>query len=71
VNLVLEKTATVCLLWDRGEEMASSHIPNEQQQTAARVALGVLDAVDGGRAVTQRRIAADLGIAVIECEGLL
>lgn len=44
--------------------MASSDIPNEQQQAAARITLGVLNAVEGDRAVTQRRIAAELGIAV-------
>jgi len=44
--------------------MASSDGPNAQQQAAARITLGVLNAVDGDRAVTQRRIAADLGIAV-------
>lgn len=44
--------------------MASPDMPDEQQQTAARITLGVLNAVDGDRAVTQRRIAADLGIAV-------
>lgn len=44
--------------------MASSEIPDEQQQAAARITLGVLNAVDGDRAVTQRRIAAELGIAV-------
>lgn len=44
--------------------MASSEFPDEQQQTAARITLGLLNAVDGDRAITQRRIAADLGIAV-------
>jgi DNA-binding MarR family transcriptional regulator len=44
--------------------MASSDISDEQQQAAARITLGLLNAVDGDRAVTQRRIAADLGIAV-------
>jgi DNA-binding MarR family transcriptional regulator len=43
--------------------MANSDSPDEQQQ-AARITLGLLNAVDGDRAVTQRRIAADLGIAV-------
>lgn len=44
--------------------MGSSDSADEQQQMAARITLGVLNAVDGDRAVTQRRIAADLGIAV-------
>ena len=44
--------------------MADSDFPDEQQQTAARITLGVLNAVDGDRAVTQRGIAAELGIAV-------
>ncbi|MPY73445.1 MAG: winged helix-turn-helix transcriptional regulator [Alphaproteobacteria bacterium] len=43
--------------------MASSDIPDERQ-AAARITLGLLNAVDGDRAITQRRIAADLGIAV-------
>ncbi|WP_193370345.1 winged helix-turn-helix transcriptional regulator [Pelagibius marinus] len=44
--------------------MASSETPDEHQQASTRITLGVLNAVDGDRAVTQRRIAADLGIAV-------
>src|SRR3546814_3869106 len=50
----------------RGErgKVASSEIPDEQQQAAARITLGLLNAGDGDRAVTQRGIAADLGIAV-------
>lgn len=44
--------------------MASSDISDEQRQTTASITLGVLNAVDSDRAVTQRRIAADLGIAV-------
>ncbi len=44
--------------------MASSDISEEQRQMTASITLGVLNAVEGDRAVTQRRIAADLGIAV-------
>ncbi len=44
--------------------MTSSDMPDEQQQAAARITLGVLNAVDGDRSVTQRGIAAELGIAV-------
>lgn len=46
------------------QSMGTSDSAEEQQQVAARITLGVLNAVDGGRAVTQRRIAAELGIAV-------
>lgn len=45
-------------------KLVSSDIPDEQQQAVARITLGVLSAVESGRAVTQRGIAADLGIAV-------
>ncbi|MGD1875969.1 MAG: winged helix-turn-helix transcriptional regulator [Kiloniellaceae bacterium] len=44
--------------------MANSDISDEQQQTAARITLGMLNAVESDRDVTQRRIAAELGIAV-------
>ena len=43
--------------------MASSDI-SEEEQTTARITLGVLNAIDHDRTITQRRIAADLGIAV-------
>lgn len=42
--------------------MSSSHFPDEQHAT--RITLGVLTAVEGDRAVTQRGIAAELGVAV-------
>ena len=44
--------------------MGTSDSADEQQQVAARITLGVLNAVEGDSAVTQRRIAAELGIAV-------
>lgn len=44
--------------------MGNSDSLDEQRQAAARITLGVLNAVEGDRAVTQRRIAAELGIAV-------
>ena len=44
--------------------MTSSELPDEQQQAAARITLGVLNAVEENRTVTQRRMAAELGIAV-------
>lgn len=44
--------------------MGMSDSTEEQRQVATRITLGVLNAVDGDNAVTQRRIAAELGIAV-------
>lgn len=44
--------------------MGNSDSMGEQQHAAARITLGVLNAVEGDRAVTQRRIAAELGVAV-------
>ncbi len=46
------------------QRMGMHDSAEEQQQVAARITLGVLNAVDGDRDVTQRRIAAELGIAV-------
>lgn len=43
--------------------LSNSDNPDERQQ-AARITLGLLNAVEGDRTVTQRGIAAELGIAV-------